>query len=237
MSAKWVSAPDLEADTIAAHLAESCQTEQPAMFDVTKASRKPPSLWSLFPFKQAVAQVAILLAVAFLLSLRLAEVKDEYSSTSLRNMQHTVASQSVTELQKREKLLKQRVSSIDKFLDDRVLWTHHARELADSLPDSIYLTSVQGRIDTRSSKRAKNRPRRQLVLKGAVSIAPDGLIPHEVDRLLNRLQSPGELVSDFPVIQLAELKHEKRGRDAEQLAMLTVICLSKTPAKRGRKGG
>jgi hypothetical protein len=129
-------------------------------------------------------------------------------------------------LENQRSTLKQQVAGVQAFLRDRVIWTALERELAAGLPDNVYLTSFQGAaaLGTNGKGRKGNS---SLVLRGAVSIPQNGLIPLEIDRLLNTLRENALLKRDFPVVELAALKRLNGSGNNKSTAMFTVVCLPK----------
>lgn len=225
---EWLDGPALEGPQIARGLAEGCLDDADG-FNLARQFQTQRSLWQTFPWSEAVIHVALICAMALFLVYRLLLVNDELTTATMRNAQSEIASRSAQELQNEKKDLKADVAAVEKFLESRIVWTNYQRELAGALPRDVFFTSIRGASEFSSSTKSKTKAKKQLVLKGAVAIPQDGLIPHEVDRLLNALRQNPKLSVDFPLIELAELKQYKR--DNQTLAMFTVLGLPKGTKK------
>jgi hypothetical protein len=70
------------------------------------------------------------------------------------------------------------------------------------------------------------------VIRGAICLPESGLIPHEIDQLVDRIRSHPLLTQEFPVVELADLKRFQQLGDETGLAMFTLVCLPKG-AKKG----
>jgi len=227
----WLDAPTLDGFQIARGLAEGCLDHDEASFNLARDCQVQQTLWRSFPWSEAAVHTVLVFALMAFLSYQLLLVKDKHTAATMRNAQSEIASMSTAELQKEKKDLKLKVSAVRSFLSSRILWTNYEREISHSLPKNIFLTSLRGTNEFVTKSKSKSKAKRQLVLQGAVQIPQDGLIPHEVDRLLNTLREHPLLASDFPQIELAELKQFKRQEDDQTLAMFTVMCLPKGSKK------
>jgi len=225
---EWLDGPPLDASQIASGLAEGCLQDEDG-FDLARHQQTERTLWQRFPWSEAAVHVGLIVVMGLFLAYRLLLVNDELTSATMRNAQSEIASLSTQELQKEKKELNAQVSAVEKFLDSRIVWTNYERELAAALPRDVFFTSLRGVSEFTSKSKSKTKARKQLVLKCAVAIPQDGLIPHEVDRLLNALRQNPLLNAEFPLIELAELKQYKR--DDETLAMFTVIGLPRETKK------
>jgi Tfp pilus assembly protein PilN len=221
---QWLDGPALDNAEVARGLAEGCLDDEGG-FDLARHHQTQRTLWQTFPWSEATMHVALIVAMALFLTYRLLLVQDELTAATMRNAQSEIASLTAQQLQKEKKDLKLQVSAVESFLDTRIVWTNYERELSRALPPDVFFTSIRGASEFTTSSKANAKPQKQLALKGAVAIPQDGLIPHEVDRLLNALRQNPLLKRDFPLIELADLKQFKRGD--ETLAMFTVIGLSK----------
>ncbi len=226
---QWLDDPAMDDEQIAIGLAEGCLNDTENSFDLAKGFQPQRSLWRSFPLRETVVNVALIAVMLVFVGYRLLLVQDAHSAASFRNAQSAMASRTIQELQKEKTDLKQRVSSMQKFLDGRIVWTNYQRELAAILPEDIFMTSMQG--VSKFASTGKSKGKKQLVLACAVSLPQIGLIPYEVDRLLNTLRAHPKLTRDFPVIELAELKQFKRAEKDQTFAMFTLMCLPKGAKK------
>jgi hypothetical protein len=162
-------------------------------------------------------------------------LNDEFNSLSSQNAQHAWASGlHEQQLQKERNELKQKVTALQKYLKDRVDWSEHGREVASLLPDNVFLTSLEGTSELvpESKKRVNSKPKKSLVVRGAVPIGEDGSMPDEIDRFVNAVRDHPALRKDFPVVELADLKQQRKTDDELSLASFTVTCLPKNSKRK-----
>jgi hypothetical protein len=230
---QWFDDPALEGPDIAQGVACGALREREPGFDLSQSLKPRVSLWALFPLREASLQMALLVLLGLFLFFRSKDLERAHAEIVTQNATNSVALLPVAELNKEKSELLQKVTAVHKFLDTRVSWTSYARDLTERLPDNVFLTSFQGDCELpSSSKKGRTvKPKKGLVLRGAVSIPHDGLIPYEIDRLLATLREHEMLKRDFPEIELADLKQFKRAADANAQAIFTVVCLPKSRKK------
>lgn len=229
--------PTLDESAMAFGLALGCLDRNQRAFDLAKSLKPPPSLWELFRWRETALQVVLLVCMAFLLVHRLSTLNESCETVQIQSAQHAwVASMKEQELQKEKDQLEQEVAAVESFLGGRIAWSSYGRSLSESLPDNVFFTCIEGISEVQSTAaRALARPEKSFVIKAAVSIPPDGLIPREIDRFLNTLREHPLLKQDFPVVELAEFKQVQPKLKAPPIAMLTVICLPNSPKKKASK--
>jgi hypothetical protein len=228
---EWHAGPELDGEFIADTLAESCFSDQENVFDLSRSIKPKVTLWELLPWRETAVQVGLLAIMLVFFIYRSQQLQHNYTQLAHENSQLMEPSLNQFELQKQKEVLTQKIKAAKGYLDDRIVWTSLSRELAQTLPENVYLTSLQGSGELKAEGRKSSRTRSSLVLQGAVSIPQSGLIPHEVDRLLNRLRDNEVLREVFPDIELSALRRMKRSGSEGAQAMFTVICLPKN-AKR-----
>jgi hypothetical protein len=228
---RWLEGPAMEPEEIARGLAENDLGNTGAGLDLGRDFRPQRTLWQAYPFRESLLHAGLIATLALFLVWRLTLISQDCLAASQRNSQSDLAAMSTQELQQEKKDLQQQVSGVQRFLDGRIIWTNYHRVLADSLPENIFLTSLRGTSELPSKRTSKAKAVKQLVLKGAVSLPQEGLIPHEVDCMLNALRANETLTSDFPVVELAELKQFKNPQNGGTFAMFTVMCLPKNAKK------
>ena len=232
---EWISTPAFNPADIAKGVALGCVGEAEHTFDLAGTMKPKVTLWDLFPVREFVVQMALLLVLTLVLWNRAHTIEREYVAAAQENARQMETSLSRAALEKEKDSLQQRVSAVGRFLGNRILWTSYERRLAAQLPETVYLTSFQGVAEMSSGgkrRRGRAAAKKSLVLRGAVSIPQDGLIPHEIDRLLNMLRDDELLDRDFPNIELAALKQLQNTGDNNATAMFTVLCLPKAKGKR-----
>ena len=77
-------------------------------------------------------------------------------------------------------------------------------------------------------KSEKKAGKRSLVLKGAATLPANGLVPHEVEGLVDAIRRRPAITKVFPVVELVDLKRFRRVEDARELALFTIVCIPKT---------
>jgi len=234
---KWSAEPSPDRSQVAFGLALGCLKEDRRGFDLARMLKPPTPLWELFPWRVAAVQMVLLLGLALVLFNRFHNLSGSYAAIQVRSSDRLwTASVPDSELQKEANDLKQRVAAVDKFLDGRIAWTSYQRALANDMPANVFLTTFQGvsELGAGGKKGGKAKPKKSLVLHGAVSVPQSGLVPHEVDRLLNTLREHPLLKQDFPLVELADLKQVPAKAGESPMAFFTVLCLPKS-GKGGAK--
>ncbi|NQU25627.1 MAG: hypothetical protein HQ567_30440 [Candidatus Nealsonbacteria bacterium] len=227
---QWLDGPSLEGPQVAFGLALAGLNEDARSFDLAQTLRPQSSLWELLPLREAVLQTALLLAAALFLADRCYSLEGSYASVAADTAQYpwlALTEESQIENEKRE--LTAKAAAVNKFLKNRITWTSYGRELASCLPTNVFLTSFEGasEMGTAATKRGKAKPKKSLVLRGAVSVSPDGSIPKEIDRFLDTLREHPKLKEDFPIVELTDLKQPPCVGDENSVAFFTVVCTPK----------
>lgn len=228
---QWFHDPPLESGQVAFGLALGCLGDEERAFDLSHSLKRSPSLWELFPWRQVAAQVGLILCLVFILADRSRTLTNSHEALRVHNSQHFwMESLQDAQLEQEKNELKQKVAAVRKFLDSRVTWSTHQRAVAACLPENVYLTSFQGVSELGSSgkKAGGGRPKQSLVLQVAVPIAEGGVVPPEIDRFVDKLRAHPAITADFPVVAMADLKHQENKRDGAPLSSFTVVCLPKT---------
>ena len=235
---KWFDGPALDDSQVAFGLALGCLDRNQWAFDLAQSLKSRAPLWELLRWRETALQAVLVMCMALFLAYRCWTLNESYTSVRMQNAQHLwMASTKEPELQKEKEHLEQKVAALNRFLDSRITWTSYERSLSECLPPNVYFTSFEGDCELASTegRRGSAKPKESLVLRAAVSIPPDGLIPHEIDRFLNVLREHRLLKRDFPVVELADLKQLEPRANEPPIAMLTVICLPKGKKKKGSK--
>ena len=231
---EWFEGPSLDASQVAFGLAVGCFSHDQYAFDLAGSLKPRLSLWQWVPWREAALQTVLLACMAMFLLYRLCVLDGSYAAAQAHNTEYTwMGSVPEAELEKQKMELQQKVTAVKKFVDSRITWTSYGRELAASLPPNVFLTSFQGVSELGGGGKGKGsaKPKRSLVLRGAVSVPQDGLVPREIDRFLNTLREHPVLKRDFPLVELADLKQTHEAGDETSFAFFTVMCLPK--ARKG----
>ncbi len=235
---KWFDGPALDDSQVAFGLALGCLGNNQTAFDLSRSLKPRASLREVFPFREAVLQAALLLCMALLLLARSGSLTSSRQAVAAENARRPwMAAMQTVQLENEKNQLLQRVAAVQKFVDTRVTWSYHARELAGSLPANVFLTSFQGvsELGSGGKKRAVAKPKKSLVLHGAAFVPPDGSIPHEIDRFLDLVREHPAIRRDFPVVELADLKQSQLVGDNAAIAFFTVVCVPKGGQATGRR--
>ncbi len=245
-SIDWFDGPELNQSQIAYGVAQGGLDKEGGGFDLGRSLKPRPTLLQLFPWRDAVMQLALLVCMALLLG---------YTYWTLRESEQVLqtnvavspaeATTKKMKLQKEKKQLGMQVSAIREFLNTRVLWTSCLRDLSLCVPEEMYLTSVRGVCELRSlqKKKGSTKTKKSLALRGAVRLPASGTVPPEIDRLLVALRSDPTLEEEFPLVTLDELQHIPSKAGQEPMAIFSIVCLpgqKKGSAKKGSgaaKGG
>lgn len=229
----WLDDPALEPSAIALSVAVGCFDDQDT-FDLARTLKPPLTFRQLFPLSECVLHGLMWLALALILSARWLNLSEQSAAMGVWNSQHAASDHSLAELKAEKAELEQKVAAVEKFLANRVVWTEFERELGAALPENVFLTAFHGTSElgiTGGKSKHAAKPKKSLILRAGVSIPQSGLVPHEIDRLLNSLRENPLLKSQFPVIELDGLKQSKATRDQNATATFTVLCLPKSPTK------
>lgn len=228
---QWHEGPALDNSRVAFGLALGCLGNNKQAFDLSRSVKPCASIWEVFPWREAVVQCAALVLMALFLFDRSESLNRDYEAVRMQNSQYAeITSMQDVELQKTKTDLEQKVAAVEGYLDTRINWTSYERDLSECLPPELYLTSLVGLCELKSSgkKRGGAKLKKSLVLQGAAAITKEGLVPREIDDFLDTLRAHPMLKRDFPVVELAKLKQiQQRSVDIPR-AEFTVICLPKT---------
>jgi hypothetical protein len=230
-SFRWVNSPSLDGEEVAYGLAMRAFDDQADGFNLARKFVKQPKLLEIFPWRELVACALILLIMLGLLYHRKAQVEAAADAAQIAANELVDADFPLSDLQRDRQDLEARVAAVRNFLDSRILWTAHFRELSKHLPDNIYLTSFDGDAEFQK-KSGKVRSKRALVIKGAVLVSTSGLVPHEVDHLVDTIRQHPTITKEFPLVELADLKQFERVGDKQELALFTIVCLPKAAKKK-----
>ncbi len=225
---QWLDGPSLEGSQVALGLAMGGLNEAERAFDLAQTLKPRPSLWELLPLRDAVLQGALLVCMALFLADRSYGLSGSYARVVTEIAQHPrLATMQEPQLESQKRELTAKVAAVKRFLNHRVTWTSYGRELASCLPDNVFLTAMEGVSELGTAGKRKVKPKKSLVLRGAVSVPPSGSIPKDVDRFLDTLRGHPRLQQDFPVVVLADLKQTPCAGDEDSLAFFTIVCTPK----------
>jgi hypothetical protein len=227
---RWFDGPVLSSAETALGSALGCWSLDQREFDLSRSFKPPVSLRDIVPWRQVAAQLALLLSMAMFLLTRYSGLQESYAALQVQNTENPrTATMQEAQLIQEKNELEQKVAAVQKFLGTRILWTPYGRQLAECLPPNAYLTSFHAtcEMETADQKRGQTQPKQSLVVQGVVLLRQKGLMPQEIDLLLDKLRSSPLLKRDFPVVELAALKPGPSLADETPTASFTVLCLPK----------
>ncbi|HLA83983.1 MAG TPA: hypothetical protein VJL29_04240 [Thermoguttaceae bacterium] len=235
----WFNEPMLDPSQIALGLAQGGLDKDTSGFDLGRSLKPRPTLWETFPWREAVLQLALVACMGLFLGYKYSTLQQTRQSLEvIAAASSTETSANKRQLQKEKKDMETQVQAVREFLDSRVLWTTCLRDLADCVPRDMRLTSVQGVCELRNmrDKRARSKSKKFFLLRGTVTVPPNGTTPREIDRLLVALRSDPTLDEDFPLVTLDELKQIQPRPGEDPAAIFAVICMPLDKKSAGKKG-
>jgi hypothetical protein len=192
-----------------------------ASFNLVRSLGRGLSILDIFPWGQAVLQMALLAAATLFVQHRLGDARAGARAAGEDDARYAWAAKIPTGKLKEEKAdLEQRAEALRTFLATRVLWTAHARDMASRLGPAIVLTSFQGAAELEGGK---GKAKRSLAVKLSAPIPKAGAMPKEIDGFLRTLRDDPLLKRDFPEIEMGDLRWAPapNGRPA---AAFSVTC-------------
>jgi hypothetical protein len=226
----WLDGPGLEPGCVAQGAAMAVAATRAKPINLASRFCRKPKLREIFPWGELLVYAAMLLMMAGMLQLRHNELS---SANGVLQAAGAVPLLPGNAIEKQRTALKAKIAAAQQFVDTRVPWTECLRDVTACLPDSVVLTSISGEsaVKRSRSKGGGKQGATSLVLKGAVTVSASGLVPHEVDRLLESLRRHPRFARRFPTVELSDLKQFEQSAHGE-VAMFTVVCL---PKKRTTK--
>ncbi|NQT15272.1 MAG: hypothetical protein HQ582_21125, partial [Planctomycetes bacterium] len=176
---QWHDGPALDNSRVAFGLALGCLTDTRRTFDLSRSLKPRASIWEVFPWREAIAQCAMLGLMALFLFDRSESLNRDYEAVRLQNSQRAdITAMKDAELQKMKTDLEQKVAAVEDYLDTRINWTSYERDLSKCLPPEVYLASFAGLCELKTSgkKRGGAKPKKSLVLQGAAAITKEGSV-------------------------------------------------------------
>lgn len=232
---QWHDGPALNQEQVALGLAQGSLDRNEDGFDLARSLKPRPKLMQLFPWREAILQFALLACMGLFLGYQYWTLQEAKQSLQTRAAASGVdAGMTKKQLTKEKRELEERVSAIREFLGSRILWTTFLQELQTRVPGDMYLMSIRADCGLKNMAKGSRagKVKKSIVLRGAVKVPPDGLVPQEVDHFLEAIRSLPTLEKEFPLVTLDELK-QVQGRIGEiPTAIFSVVCL---PAKKGSK--
>lgn len=222
----WLSGPPLDPGEAAFGLARGCLVFEEHFFDFSRASKRLVEKSIEIPVRTLIYQSIVLACVA--LFLFTTYVNEERKLAEMRTrvaMMGVVSTVSDAELEKERSDLKDRLASLQRFLQSRVVWTAHTRSITDKLGEGVHLTFMQGAAALPLGSTNRNRrktPARQLMLQGSAPVRYDGRTPPEINTFVTALQRDEPLAKVFPELTLSELRIEETNRGNSPSARFTV---------------
>ncbi len=222
----WLPGPSWDDGETAYGLARGCLVFEERFLDLSRNSKRVSRKSIEVPIRTLIYQALVLACMALFLfttyvneDRKLAEVRTRVAQLG------AVSTVSETDLEQERKDLKDRLGSVQSFLQSRVVWTAHARSITNTLSDGVRLTFMQGAAALESGKKKRTRnntPPTQLILQGEAPVRYDGRTPPEINSFIAALQRDESLMKVFPEVTFSELRIAESNRGKSQAALFTV---------------
>lgn len=228
---QWCDNPILDDSEVAYGLALGCLMPGIEAYDLARSLKPPRSLLEIFPWGELGLQTALIAFMGMFLSERASTLGDSY-----RAVRREIAGYSwlkatpETQLEKERKDLEQRVESVRKFLDSRIVWTSYFHDIPARLPANASINGFDGMSEMELMGKKKDigkKLKKSFILRLAAPITNNGTMPHEIDKFLDSLREHPLLKKDFPIVELVDLKWYQPFQGAKPNAYFTVMCLPK----------
>ena len=227
----WHAEPGLGAPQIAFGLALGRLFHRGSMFDLVRTLKPRPRLRELFPWGELALQVALIVCMGLLMSLRSSGLAESLHGVQAESRRHEcLASAKPSELEKEKADLQVRVDTVRRFLQSRVLWSAYTHDIPARLPASAMLNTFHGLAELEyfgKKREGVGTPKRSLVLRATAPIMPDGSTPREINAFLESLRNHPLLQRDFPIVELADIKRYQLHSAAQPMANFDILCLPK----------
>ncbi len=230
--------PTLDQTSIAYGLALGGISQSGENFDLARTLKPPPAFRDIFPWGELTVHIAILLCMGFFLFARSQNLHAEHQAVASENARRDWSKSVPTaQLDKEMKDLTQKVEAIQRFLDTRIVWSAYTHDVSLRLPATVSLSSLQGQCELESGEKKSNtvKPKKSFILRAAVPMAQNGLMPQEIDGFMGTLREHPLLKRDFHVVELADIKSTEASAGMKSMASFTVLCLPKVE-KPGSSG-
>jgi hypothetical protein len=219
----WYEGPALCGATTALGLALGCLNQTELAFDLSRLMKPTASLRDIFPWGELACECAIIALMGLLLAHQNEQARSKCAAAQmLCDGSKVLAASDIAQLENEKKGLTQKIASIHQFLDSRVLWTSHVRDIATRLPASIQLTSFQGSSPLDFG--GKGAARKTMSLGAAVALLPRGAVPPDVFALVAALRGDPLLKPNFPQVELGSISQSQKVGKNEAKARFTIAC-------------
>ncbi|CAN5816235.1 hypothetical protein BH23PLA1_BH23PLA1_00980 [soil metagenome] len=228
----WLDGPGLDPEAVARGLAMGFD-DGIETFNLARSLRKRRSALSLFPFGQVLLQAGLLAGATLFLQIHLAGLENKCSTILHDRSRHEwTEGQSLQDLKAEDKKLTDQSKAVLNYLDSRILWSDCLRDIASRLPENVQLTALRGFAEYSEPKGKRPAPtKRQLILDMQAPI-PDGVVPREIDGLIESLRAGPALGKALPSIEMGPVRWEASVRNqAIPTASFTVACRPGTAPK------
>jgi hypothetical protein len=139
-------------------------------------------------------------------------------------------------LQREKKGLSEKIETLHKFLDTRILWTAYTRDIATRLPASITLRQFQGVCAMPMGKGDGGQAaKRSLLMQAQSTLASDGSVPREVGEFFVSLPKHPLYRRDFPDVLVTNIRPAQASKRVAGSASFAVVC-QPAVAKKGGSG-
>jgi hypothetical protein len=233
----WHEGPALDGKAVGFGLALGCLTPSPKAFDLSRTLKSRPSLWEIFPWWDLAFTSALVILMGLVLGAHSVKLNEAYVGVRVQSSQHKcLASADPKRLQDEKKTLEDKIAVVRKFLDSRISWSAHTRDISTRLPPNVALDAFEAKSPLDCGGRT---PKKAFSLRATAPPSQDGVTPREIDTFLNALRNHPLFKRDFGSAELTDITRSQTfGKGGPAGATFTIICVPSAPGPAPNpKGG
>jgi hypothetical protein len=235
----WYDGPGLGEEIIAFGVALGALSAHQSEPDLARELKPAPRVRDIFPIREAVLQLGLLVALTVVLWFRFDGLRDEHEAARAENASRAWAqSLADADLIKEKRELEAKVEAIRNVVGDRILWSNYTHDVAERLPAMVTLDSLQAQ-STMDGNAGEGKAKRSFVFRGTAPVGTGGLLPPEVGEFVAALRKHPQLRKDFPLVELNDIRAAQKDLKASPTTSFAVTCLPNVTvaAPRAGKGG
>ncbi len=217
----WHEDPPLNSQAMALGLALGCVDQADAGFDLSRLMKPKASLRDIFPWGELACECVLMALMGLCLFHRDEQVHSACAAAQMQCHENKIlVSSDIGALEAEKKSLKEKLESLHRFLDSRVIWTSRVRDILGRLPNAFQLTTFQadGTLDGGGKKAFR--------FGATVELLPRGAVPPGVFKFVNTLRADPSMQRDFPQVKLGSISKigSKEKGSAGVMAGFTITC-------------
>jgi hypothetical protein len=229
----WHEGPALGGAATALGLAIGCLNQNVPAFDLSRTMKARPLLRDIFPWGDLAWGGVLMVFMALALAQRSEKLDAAYLAVRAQCDGNKIlaASSDTAKLTQEKSDLSKKLDSLHKFMDSRVLWTTHTRNVAACLPAKVQLSQWDG-DSAMTSKSKQGAGSKSLKLAATSPLLPNGTVPPDVRKFLGALRMQPALKRDFGSIEITGIRPNEAKEGKPGTVDFTIICQA-----GGGKGG